>query len=529
METIQLGASALILRVTKSATALETILSWQEHLHNSDINGLQELLPCYHSLTVFFDSENRSYHDFAQEITSLLASGPRAKVNHSGHLHEIPVCYEGHYALDLGEVASHTGLTPEEVITLHSSGEYVVAGLGFSPGFGFLKGLPPKLKCPRLTTPRTTVPSGSVGIANDQTGIYPSETAGGWNLIGRTPTKLIDYSAAQPSRFKVGDRIKFIPITEQEFLTYPEPRTAPKNQQNNSPNNLHVLSAGPMTTIQDLGRTKYRNQGLPKGGAMDRKTVTLLNSWLGNDKFGSVIEFCQIGVNVQFSSDTFVMIGGSCLPKINGIVRSPWSVIAISAGDILDCGVLHSGLWGYLAIQGGFQVPALFGSTSTHPHLKVGGLNGRCLEAGNQVPYAPPSITLEDGLGITQEDRVNNTYAPIRCERGAQWEMFSEQELTRFLNTTYAVSQKSNRVGYRLEGALITKKDPNYELTSEGACPGTIQITNSGQPIVLMADAQSIGGYPKIAHIIKEDQSRFAQLRPGMKLRFELTDHSRSA
>jgi len=508
METIKLGDSALILRATKSAAALETVLSWQEHLQNADIYGLQELLPCYHSLTVFFDSECRSYHDLVQEVTSVLTSCPQVEGTHRGNLHEIPVCYEAPYALDLSTVADHTGLTPEEVISLHSSAEYVVAGLGFSPGFGFLQGLSPKLKCPRLTTPRTTVPAGAVGIANDQTGIYPSETAGGWNLIGRTPAKLIDYSAAQPSRFKVGDRIKFTPITEPEFLTYSEPNTTPRNQQNNSPHSAHVLSAGPVTTIQDLGRTAYRNQGLPRGGAMDLKTVHLLNKRLRNDKFGSVIEFCQVGVNIEFSSDTFVMVGGSCLPKVNGLVRSPWSVIAISAGDIL---------------------PAFFGSSSTHPHLKVGGLNGQCLQAGNQIPYNAPTITLEDGLGIVQEDRANTTYAPIRCEPGAQWEMFSEQEQTHFLNTTYTVSQKSNRVGYRLEGALITKKDPHYELTSEGACPGTIQITHSGQPIVLMADGQSIGGYPKIAHIIEEDQSRFAQIRPGMKLRFELTDHSRFA
>jgi len=133
---------------------------------------------------------------------------------------EIPVCYGGEYGPDLAVVAAHTGLTPEEVIQLHSAAEYRVHAIGFSPGFPYLGGLPPRLNTPRRATPRPSVPAGSVGIGSAQTGVYPVASPGGWNLIGRTPRALFRLHKSPPALLLIGDRVKFRPITPGEFAAW---------------------------------------------------------------------------------------------------------------------------------------------------------------------------------------------------------------------------------------------------------------------------------------------------------------------
>jgi KipI family sensor histidine kinase inhibitor len=127
------------------------------------------------------------------------------------------VAYGGEYGPDLDDVARHTGLTPGEVVARHASAQYIVACMGFAPGWAYLLGLPPELEIPRLPNPRTRVPAGSVGIGGAQTGIYPLETPGGWRLIGRTPLRMFDPGRAEPSLLRPGDRVLFQPISHEQF------------------------------------------------------------------------------------------------------------------------------------------------------------------------------------------------------------------------------------------------------------------------------------------------------------------------
>jgi len=504
----RLGESALMIKAEQ-----ELILQWAKIINQVKIAGVEECLPCYCSLTIFY--HQRDYKELVREIRSVLVS-KIVKGDTDPRIHKIPVCYEGEYALDMEDVGRKSGLSVNEVVERHVEAEYSVAGLGFSPGFGFLKGLDEGLHLPRRTEPRVKVPKGSVGIAGEQTGIYPSSTSGGWNLIGRTPISLVDYNKVVPSLFGVGDKVKFYPISGREFEKLKE-RHVPFSSVEPIINGVEILRVGGMTTIQDLGRTNYRNQGFPAGGAMDREIVTQINTLLKNKDNAPVVEFFQVGMKLRFSKETSIVVGGNVLPKLNALIRSPWMVLRVKEGDELDIGALANGSWGYLAIKGGFNVDSFLGSVSTHPHLDLGGMAGRVLKEGDHLSYHSYLVE-NDGQGRSYQRNFRSR--EIRCLPGAQYDWFSEDQRDIFLNTTYQISDLINRVGYRLKGRSIEKKDKARELMSEGVCPGTIQITNGGLPLVLLADTQSVGGYPKIAYIRKDNLSAFTQCEPGDKIRF---------
>lgn len=187
-----------------------------EALEADPAPGQEELIPAYTSLVVVFDPAVTDYAAVEREVRIRAAraadsGNPRIRVV------RIPVCYEPPYAPDLEDVARHAGLSREEVVSIHASGNYLVYMLGFTPGFPYLGGLSPRIAAPRRASPRTNVPAGAVGIADQQTGIYPLESPGGWNIIGRTPAVLFDPSRTPPALLAPGQYIRFVPISAEEF------------------------------------------------------------------------------------------------------------------------------------------------------------------------------------------------------------------------------------------------------------------------------------------------------------------------
>jgi inhibitor of KinA len=177
---------------------------------------IRNLHPGYASLLIDFDVLQLSHEQLAEHVRQLVESGTGAK--HAAlRTVEIPVCYDGEFGPDLSDVATHHKITIEEVIRLHNSATYLVYFLGFSPGFAYMGGLPEKLRTPRLATPRTRVVAGSVGIAGEQTGVYPIDSPGGWRLIGRTPEQMFNASADQPTRLQPGDTVRFQAISHSTF------------------------------------------------------------------------------------------------------------------------------------------------------------------------------------------------------------------------------------------------------------------------------------------------------------------------
>lgn len=206
---IELGAAidpAITARVMALTAALDA----------AALPGVLDLVPSYRTLLLAFDPSLINPDELAAEVRRLAAGATGAAAAPAREV-TIPVVYGGEEGPDLDDVAAHTGLAAEAVVACHAAGEYVVACMGFAPGFAFLVGLPPALATPRLAEPRTRVPAGSVGIGGGQTGVYPLETPGGWRLIGRTPRRLFARDRADPFLLRPGDRVVFRPISAAEY------------------------------------------------------------------------------------------------------------------------------------------------------------------------------------------------------------------------------------------------------------------------------------------------------------------------
>jgi inhibitor of KinA len=191
------------------------VLSLADALGESALFGLGELVPTYRSLLVHYDPLHLSYAEVGAFISEALPKCEERPPLET-RVVEVPVVYGGEFGPDIEFVAEHNGLSVQEVITLHSDAAYTVYMLGFTPGFAYLGGMSEAIATPRLETPRTLVPAGSVGIAGEQTGIYPIATPGGWRLIGRTPLELFDPEGDPPTLLRAGDKVRFVPISEEE-------------------------------------------------------------------------------------------------------------------------------------------------------------------------------------------------------------------------------------------------------------------------------------------------------------------------
>jgi len=188
-------------------------------LDSANIEGVQSIHPAYNSVLITFDPCLIEPHKINHAIKTILENQDAVNVLPSRTIN-IPVCYEDEFAPDISIVANHNSLSVEDVIRIHSRKEYIVYFLGFSPGFPYLGDMPKEISTPRLATPRITVPEGSVAIGGDQTGIYPVSSPGGWNIIGRTPLKLFSPEKSNPTLLKLGDKIRFTPITKTEFVQF---------------------------------------------------------------------------------------------------------------------------------------------------------------------------------------------------------------------------------------------------------------------------------------------------------------------
>lgn len=188
-----------------------------ERIQALQLDGIIELVPTYCALLLQYDAMLYSYADMCHIIEPIFSESITDNDNEKVTVIEIPTVYGGEFGPDLGFVASHNNLSEEEVIAIHSGTDYLVYMLGFIPGFTYLGGMDPRIATPRLSSPRTLIPAGSVGIAGEQTGTYPSDSPGGWQIIGRTPVTMYDMSKEQAALLSAGDYVRYVPIDEAEY------------------------------------------------------------------------------------------------------------------------------------------------------------------------------------------------------------------------------------------------------------------------------------------------------------------------
>jgi antagonist of KipI len=298
---------------------------------------------------------------------------------------------------------------------------------------------------------------------------------------------------------------------------------------------VRILDPGLMTTVQDLGRFGYQRDGITSGGAMDPLALRVANILVGNEEHEAGLEMTLKGPTIEFLNDSLIAICGADLaPRIADFRVPNWCAISVKEGSILTFGDNRWGCRAYLAVSGGIAVPKVMNSKSTYLRAAIGGIDGRPLKAGDDVPVGsdrtgtfhvnasgplPFALTerrlrLEDALEFYERDK------PLRVLRGPHWELFDERDRGVFLHETFEISASSDRMGYRLSGPLLDSRKRD-ELISSAVLSGTIQVPPSGEPIVLMADRQTTGGYPVIGLVAAAALSLVAQLRPGDEVRFE--------
>jgi len=283
---------------------------------------------------------------------------------------------------------------------------------------------------------------------------------------------------------------------------------------------MTILSPGPLSTVQDEGRFGYMNTGFSPGGAMDAYSMKVANILVGNAPEDGVIEMTMMGITAQFSCDTVIAVTGADMePCVDGVPIAMYKNTPVHAGSVLSMKAATSGMRAYLAVAGGFDLPPAMGSMSTNLKCGLGGFAGRKLRAGDEIPLRQ-SVTL-DMLGARQTD-AENTYPSalgIRVLLGPQDDYFTQKGIETFLSGTYTVTDKSDRMGIRLDGEKIENKN-GVDIISDGIATGSVQIPASGTPIIMMADRQTTGGYAKIATVISADLPKIAQARPGTRIRF---------
>ncbi|MBY6212909.1 biotin-dependent carboxyltransferase family protein [Microbulbifer agarilyticus] len=282
---------------------------------------------------------------------------------------------------------------------------------------------------------------------------------------------------------------------------------------------LNILSGGLQTSIQDGGRRGWMRYGVAPGGAADPVAMAIANQLLGNQPAAACLEVTMVGPKIQFGGELCLAVCGARFDlALNDMPIENDTSIHVRPGDILSFGALRSGARAYLAVSADIQVPKVFGSLATQIQVGLGGFHNRALKTGDSIPLCNVRVPATRQLPV--EFRLNYTGRPqLRVIDGAETQYFTSQDRERFTSTTYAVSAQSNRMGIRLEATPFdTSELP--QMTSSGLCPGTIQVPPSGQPIVSFVEAQTIGGYPRIGHIIEADQHLLGQLKPRDRVNF---------
>lgn len=291
---------------------------------------------------------------------------------------------------------------------------------------------------------------------------------------------------------------------------------------------LHVEQPGLLTTVQDLGRYGYERFGVPASGAMDAFALRAANALVGNPAEAAALEIGLDGVTLTASEAVLIAVtgAGEVSVRINGRALPAWSALFVRARESVKVVKPGAG-WAYLAVRGGIEVPLVLGSRATYLRGRFGGLEGRALRAGDTLPIGRPvdARWAVDLAGRTLPAEARPRYgdpATVEVIPGPQLGRFSHEALARFLSETFTVSAESDRMGYRLSGPSLAPGEA--DLISEAMPLGAIQVPASGQPLVMLADRPTTGGYPKIATIIRADVPLLAQCPPDTgRVRFRTT------
>lgn len=289
---------------------------------------------------------------------------------------------------------------------------------------------------------------------------------------------------------------------------------------------LKVIQPGMQTTVQDLGRHGGQSLGIPVSGAIDPTALRAANVVVGNPQDTAGLEIALSGPTLEIAADSVrvALAGGTTELTIQRRSGESERVRALQSarlvrGDTVRVGSVSGSAVAYLGIEGGLDLPPFQGSLSTYVRGGFGGLDGRALKAGDLLPLRQAAAPDRGEIGLDGLDLQPR--ATIRVVLGPQDDYFTPEALETFLGSEYIVSREADRMGMRLEGPALAHNDKGFNIVSDGIAPGAVQVPGNGLPIILLADRQSTGGYPKIATVISVDLPALGRTSPGARLRFE--------
>jgi antagonist of KipI len=301
---------------------------------------------------------------------------------------------------------------------------------------------------------------------------------------------------------------------------------------------IKVVTPGLLTSLQDLGRYGYQKYGVIVSGGMDSYSLRLANLLVGNEEGEAALEITLAGPTLLVEEDILLSItGGDLSPTINDQPIPMGRPILVKQGSLLKFGACKSGCRAYLAVRGGYDIPEVMGSKSTYIRAGIGGYQGRALLAGDVLSVKTPQTDLPLLAALSKKLGSHSFSAAswyagkfytsqraeeytIRVMPSSQFEFFTADSREQLFQKAFKITTQSDRMGYRLAGALLQLTEP-LEMVSEAVALGTIQVPPDGNPIVLLADRQTVGGYPKIAQVAGVDIANLAQIKPGRMIRFQ--------
>ncbi|MDH5858291.1 5-oxoprolinase/urea amidolyase family protein [Lampropedia aestuarii] len=531
---------------------LAKTLALFEALQSDRPVGIEEMVPAACTILIEFAPYATTAARIWQHVQRLLArwdaeaqaqaqGSAAAKQALHSRLVEIPVVYDG---ADLSSLAQLLDIDTTELIARHTGAEYQAAFAGFAPGFVYLAGGHASFdKVPRLPSPRTKVPAGSVAMGGHFSAVYPKDSPGGWQLIGTTPVAMWDLSRAEPALVQPGFRVRFVDVTRasQSTVFLPAksgaapaqpPESAAKASTSGSA--LTIKAAGLQTVFQDLGRLGQTGMGVSVSGALDRQSMRTANRLVGNPTGTAVLENVMGGMHWQCQGSAVLAITGARVAievttaQGQRFQQPQDQAFAVDDGDQVRVGPSTAGLRCYVAVRGGFEVQAVLGSCATDTLAMVGPAAvqaGDAVQVGQAVPANDLHAVQWPAAHAARQWPQAGETVWLDLVLGPRTDWFEPQSLQLLTEQVWEVTAQSNRVGIRLQGAHPLLRQAQYqgvELPSEGTVLGAVQVPANGQPVLFLADHPLTGGYPVVGAVASHHIDLAGQVPPGAQVRFRV-------
>lgn len=529
MRILTASDHALLVEAADLDEAMRLNLAWE------GVPGIVERIPGARTVLVRFDPVRVSATDLAAVLAATEVD--TAHLPGTGEV-TVPVRYDGE---DLEEAASLLGVSAEELVSRHLAADWRVAFSGFAPGFGYVVSTDPLFDVPRRSSPRTRVPAGSVALAGQFTGVYPRESPGGWQLIGRTDAVMWDIDRDPPALLSPGTTVRFEQVRASARLDVDHSDAVRSDavaagRDGDDPAHIsgfaeaavEVIRPSLQLLVQDAGRPGYAALGVSASGAADRRAMHDANRAVGNARAASVLESVG-GAVLRFRGAGVAAVTGAIgaltLTEAGGAVRSvehgePFATVD---GDELTLAHPERGLRYVIAVRGGLDAAPALGSRAADT---LAGLGPEALAAGAVIPVGGAASQPVEPDVLPRDLPASGELIDLEITLGPRDDWFTAAALATLTGQEWTVTPRSDRVGIRLQGEVPLEREVSGELPSEGAVTGAIQVPPDGQPVLFLPDHPLTGGYPIIGALTDRSLDLAGQLAPGVRLRLTVKEPS---